>query len=152
MVTTRFLSALSMRSWLYIAVIGVASTQYVPDSQRLTMDELERLLVDTGGINDGVFKSGITPCSNYVDSSTGLNNNTLGRQTASQWIRTAFRKGYGSIFPFRFPMMIFIFHPVGLPNIFTFSQFLAGAAIIGRARSLFLILKFRILSFDGHKE
>lgn len=54
------------------------------------MNELEHLYFDDTG--PGGFKSGIVPCTNYVDSTTGLNNNTLGRETAAQWIRTAFRK------------------------------------------------------------
>lgn len=53
------------------------------------MDELEHLLVDTGGINDGGFKAAITPCSNYVSGSQ-----LLGRETAAQWIRVAFRMFY----------------------------------------------------------
>ena len=32
----------------------------------------------------------ITPCSQYVDSSTGLIDNKFGRQTAAEWIRVAF--------------------------------------------------------------
>ncbi|KAF8892846.1 heme peroxidase [Mucidula mucida] len=49
------------------------------------MDELEHLLVDTQGFNDGTFKRAITPCSNYV---SGAQN--LGRETAAQWIRVSF--------------------------------------------------------------
>ncbi|KAF9040231.1 heme peroxidase [Hymenopellis radicata] len=49
------------------------------------MDELEHLLVDTQGFNDGTFQRAITPCSNYV---SGAQN--LGRETAAQWIRVSF--------------------------------------------------------------
>ncbi|KAK0435078.1 heme peroxidase [Armillaria borealis] len=49
------------------------------------MDELEHLLVDTYGFNDGGFKRAITPCTNYVGG-----NQTLGRQTSAQWLRAAF--------------------------------------------------------------
>ncbi len=51
------------------------------------MDEVEHLLVDTAGFNDGTFKRAITPCSNYV---SGAQN--LGRETAAQWIRVSFRE------------------------------------------------------------
>lgn len=96
-----FSAALFLRFWIFLAISSIiVTTQYLPDSQSQITDELERLLVDTGGINDSVFKSGITPCSNYVDGSTGRNNNTLGRQTAAAWIRTAFRKAYISLLSF----------------------------------------------------
>lgn len=51
------------------------------------MDELEHLLVDTEGFNDGGFRNAITPCTNYVSGSQ-----LLGRETAAQWIRVAFRE------------------------------------------------------------
>ena len=50
------------------------------------IDALEHLMVDTGGVNDGGFTRAITPCSNYVSGSQ-----LLGRETAAQWIRVAFR-------------------------------------------------------------
>ncbi|PAV17307.1 heme peroxidase [Pyrrhoderma noxium] len=49
------------------------------------VDELEHLLVDTGGYNNGGFKAGVTPCSLYNQGSQNL-----GRQSAAQWIRVAF--------------------------------------------------------------
>ncbi|KAH8114592.1 heme peroxidase [Phellopilus nigrolimitatus] len=49
------------------------------------VNELEHLLVDTGGYNDGGFKTGVTPCSLY---NQGAQN--LGRQSASQWVRVSF--------------------------------------------------------------
>ncbi|KAJ7446580.1 heme peroxidase [Mycena latifolia] len=49
------------------------------------IDELEHLLVDTDGFNDGGFQKAITPCSNYVSGSQ-----LLGRETAAQWVRVAF--------------------------------------------------------------
>ena len=67
-----------------------ASAQMLPDSGALIMNELEHLYFDSGG--PAGFVSGITPCDIYIDSSTGTQNNTLGRQTSAQWIRTAFRK------------------------------------------------------------
>lgn len=51
------------------------------------MDELEHLLVDTAGFNNGAFRRAITPCTNYVSGSQ-----LLGRETAAQWIRVAFRE------------------------------------------------------------
>lgn len=50
-------------------------------------DSLEHLLVDTGGANDAGFKAAITPCTNYVSGSQ-----LLGRETAAQWLRVAFRE------------------------------------------------------------
>ena len=75
---------------LCIAALLPVCAQLLPDSQALVLNELEHLYFDNSG--PGSLKSTITPCSNYVDSSTGLNNNTLGRQTTAQWIRTAFRE------------------------------------------------------------
>lgn len=76
--------------FLCIATLFPVFAQLLPDSQALVLNELEHLYLDNSG--PGSIKSTITPCTNYVDSSTGLNNNTLGRQTSAQWIRTAFRK------------------------------------------------------------
>ena len=75
---------------LFIVFLHTTSAQTLPDSQAATINELEHLYLDDTG--PGGFKSGIDPCSNYVDSTTGLPNNTLGRETAAQWIRTSFRK------------------------------------------------------------
>lgn len=76
--------------FLSIAALFPVSAQLLPDSQALVLNELEHLYLDNSGPNS--IKSTITPCTNYVDSTTGLNNNTLGRQSTAQWIRTAFRK------------------------------------------------------------
>ena len=46
------------------------------------INELEHLLVDTGGYNDGGFKAGVTPCSYYNQGSQNS-----GRQSAAQWVR-----------------------------------------------------------------
>jgi hypothetical protein len=51
------------------------------------MDELEHLLVDTDGFNDAGLQKAITPCTNYVSGSQ-----LLGRETAAQWVRVAFRE------------------------------------------------------------
>ena len=75
---------------LFVAMLGAVSAQMLPDPQAFIMNELEHMYFDNQGPVG--FKSGITPCSNYIDLATGLNNNTLGRETAAQWIRTAFRK------------------------------------------------------------
>lgn len=73
-----------------IAIFSSVFAQLLPDSQALVLNELEHLYLDNPG--PGSIKSTITPCTNYVDSSIGLNDNTLGRQSSAQWIRTAFRK------------------------------------------------------------
>ncbi|RFU30513.1 hypothetical protein B7463_g5832, partial [Scytalidium lignicola] len=46
---------------------------------------LETILVQTHGAFASGFANAITPCSNYVSG-----NQTLGRETASQWLRVAF--------------------------------------------------------------
>ncbi len=79
------------------ALLNIVSAQLLPDSQVVLMNELEHLYFDDTGPQG--FKSGIVPCTNYVDSTTGLDNNTLGRQTSAQWLRTAFRK-------IRFPRLV----------------------------------------------
>lgn len=79
-----------------LATTGIILAQQRPDSESFIADELETLLVNTGGLNNAGFAAAITPCTNYVDRTTGLNNNTLGRQSAAQWIRTAFRKAHNS--------------------------------------------------------
>ncbi|KAF8320733.1 heme peroxidase [Clavulina sp. PMI_390] len=50
-----------------------------------TIDELEHLLVDTGGPDDGLVKAAITPCTTYT-----MGTQILGRMTAAQWLRVAF--------------------------------------------------------------
>ena len=73
-----------------IATFCTIFAQLLPHSPDIILNELEHLYLDNSGPNS--IKSTITPCTNYVDSTTGLNNNTLGRQASAQWIRTAFRK------------------------------------------------------------
>ena len=75
---------------LWLTNLSPIFGQLLPDSQALILNELEHLYLDNPG--PGSIKSTITPCTNYVDSTTGQNNNTLGRQSTAQWIRTAFRK------------------------------------------------------------
>jgi hypothetical protein len=73
--------------WLGLALscFSLASTTYVWPNH--VMDELEHLLVDGGGFNEGGVKAAITPCTNYVQG-----NQLLGRETAAQWQRVAFRE------------------------------------------------------------
>ena len=75
--------------WICCITFSVVRAQYVPDSQALTIKELEHLYLDAAPSG---FLSVITPCSNYVDATTGQPSNSLGRQQAAEWIRTAFRK------------------------------------------------------------
>lgn len=49
------------------------------------VEELDHLLVDTSGYNSAGFADGVTPCSLYVQGPQ-----TLGRQTAGQWMRIGF--------------------------------------------------------------
>ena len=76
---------------LHVLTWGRVTAQYLPNSQALTVKELEHLYLDAAP--NGML-SAITPCSNYFDPSKGASNNGLGRQTAAEWIRTAFRKPY----------------------------------------------------------
>lgn len=46
---------------------------------------LEHILVDTHGAHSSGFADAITPCSNYVSGAQ-----TLGRETAAQWVRVSF--------------------------------------------------------------
>lgn len=63
---------------LSVIVCSLISAQMLPDSQAFTMNELEHLYFDYTGPQG--FKSGIMPCTNYGASSTGLANNSMGRQ------------------------------------------------------------------------
>ena len=74
--------------WLLLVVNPVWSQQ-LPDTQASTISELESILFDG---NPFGFFTGVTPCTTYIDSTTTLVNNSLGRQTSAQWIRAAFRK------------------------------------------------------------
>jgi hypothetical protein len=74
-----------------IAFIGVAKSYVWPNHR---MDEVEHLLVDTGGFNDGGFRRAITPCTNYV-----MGSQLLGRETAAQWVRVAFRECSSFVVP-----------------------------------------------------
>jgi hypothetical protein len=49
------------------------------------VEELEHLLVDHQGYNDGNFTFGITPCGFYFQGPQ-----TTGRDTAGQWMRVGF--------------------------------------------------------------
>ncbi|MCJ1466608.1 hypothetical protein MMC07_005228 [Pseudocyphellaria aurata] len=83
-------SKLLLKLWICLAAPAIIVAQQVPDSRSFIVDELETLLVNTGGLNNAGFSAAIDPCTNYVDRTTGQNNNALGRQSAAQWIRTAF--------------------------------------------------------------
>ena len=75
---------------LLVALISVVSPQMLPNSQEHTMNELERLYLDDNGPRG--FKFAIEPCTRYLDPTGPRFDDTLGRQSAAQWIRTAFRK------------------------------------------------------------
>ena len=76
---------------LLVGIIGAASAQMLPDSLAFTTGELEHLYFDYDGPEG--FKATIVPCTKYLDlSGGGVPNNSFGRETAAEWIRTAFRK------------------------------------------------------------
>ena len=77
--------------FIYFSLLTLRSVtaQYVANSQALTIKEIEHLYFDSASA--GIL-SAVTPCSNYYDPSTGASNSAVGRNTAAEWIRTAFRK------------------------------------------------------------
>ena len=76
-------------TYLSILTFKSVTAQYVADSNAHKIREIEHLYFDAAPA--GIL-SAVTPCSNYYDPSTGSSNNALGRNTAAEWIRTAFRK------------------------------------------------------------
>lgn len=69
------------------------SGQRIPDRTSIIMYEMEQLMVDTAGINDNAFLHPIQPtCANYALDGGLVNDDNLGRQSAAQWIRNAFRE------------------------------------------------------------
>ncbi|MCJ1274178.1 hypothetical protein MMC21_001973 [Puttea exsequens] len=67
--------------------LRTATAQYTADSTAATIRELEHLYLDSATSG---FLSAITPCTNYANPQGSGANNNLGRQTAAEWIRTAF--------------------------------------------------------------
>ena len=82
-----------MRPFLFVYVSFLSLTsvtaQYAADTQALIIREIEHLYFDA---DPAGILSAVSPCSNYYDPSTGGSDSTLGRNTAAEWIRTAFRK------------------------------------------------------------
>lgn len=85
--------AKAMQTLLPVCIAFLAlrsvTAQYVANTQALIIKEIEHLYFDAAP--SGIL-SAVTPCSNYYDPSTGASNDSLGRNTAAEWIRTAFRK------------------------------------------------------------
>lgn len=81
----------------FLAVRSVTG-QYVANTEALIIKEIEHLYFDAAPA--GIL-SAVTPCSNYYQPSTGTSNNSLGMNTAAEWIRTAFRKSLCSHSTFR---------------------------------------------------
>ena len=83
----------TMRPFLFVYVSFLSLTsvtaQYAADTQALIIREIEHLYFDA---DPAGILSAVTPCSNYYDPSTGGSDSTVGRNTAAEWIRTAFRK------------------------------------------------------------
>ena len=77
--------------FVYVSFLSLQSVtaQYAADTQALIIREIEHLYFDA---NPAGILSAVTPCSNYYDPSTGGSDSSLGRNTAAEWIRTAFRK------------------------------------------------------------
>ncbi|KAL6719987.1 hypothetical protein ACLMJK_001908 [Lecanora helva] len=84
------LPIISLFSFLLLALKPI-NAQYLPNAQALMVQELEHLYFDSA--SSGIL-SAITPCSNYFNPSTGASATGTGRQTASEWIRTAFPNIY----------------------------------------------------------
>ena len=81
--------SLFLVSCLFTFALNPVVAQYLPNSNALTIQELEHLYLDAA---PNSIISAVSPCSNYIDPSTGASSNGLGRQTAAEWIRVAFRK------------------------------------------------------------
>ena len=77
--------------FVYVSFLSLKSVtaQYAADTQALIIREIEHLYFDA---DPAGILSAVTPCSNYYDPSTGGSDSSLGRNTAAEWIRTAFRK------------------------------------------------------------
>ena len=75
-ITRHFPLLLTLPSSLTLAAL------HYPNAQ---ISQLEHLLVDTDGAYRSGFKDAITPCNNYLQGPQ-----TLGRETAAQWLRVAF--------------------------------------------------------------
>lgn len=72
-----------------LVALKSVTAQYLPNSQALTIKEIQHLYFDAA--THGFF-SAITPCTNYQDPTANAPNNALGMQTAAEWVRTAFRR------------------------------------------------------------
>lgn len=72
---------------LSLASVKLVNAQWPTDSNSAIVREIEHLYLDSATHN---LQSFISPCSQYVDSSTGSVDNSLGRQTAAEWVRVAF--------------------------------------------------------------
>ena len=66
---------------------SLVNGQWPVDLQATIIRELEHIALDGSSTN---LKSMISPCSQYIDSTTGKADAKLGRQTAAEWIRTTF--------------------------------------------------------------
>lgn len=82
-------SALSRYTALSLTALGLVGAQYVVDSNSIIARELEHLYFDAGA---AALVNAVQPCSTYTDPVTGKANNNLGRQSAAEWVRTAFRE------------------------------------------------------------
>ena len=72
---------------LSLTFLPLINAQWPVNAQDAIIREIEHLILDNAKYN---LKSFISPCSQYIDSSTGSADTKLGRQTAAEWIRTTF--------------------------------------------------------------
>lgn len=84
--------------FVFLSYLTTVTAQYVANTRALIIKEIEHLYFDA---NPAGILSAVTPCSNYYDPSTGASDNSLGRNTAAEWIRTAFRRSPCSHQPLR---------------------------------------------------
>ena len=66
---------------------SLTQAQWPTDTPSAIVREIEHIILDKSNTN---LKAMISPCGQYIDSSVGTANSKLGRQTAAEWIRTAF--------------------------------------------------------------
>ena len=71
----------------FLSLLSLTNAQWPVDAGQAIIREIEHIILDKSNTN---LKAMISPCSQYIDSSVGTANPNLGRQTAAEWIRTAF--------------------------------------------------------------
>lgn len=88
------LHSISCCTALTLTALGLVQAQYLPDSNSITIREFEHIYLDSGAAS---LVTAVQPCAKYTDPQTGKSVSTTGRQSAAEWVRTAFRKSIATI-------------------------------------------------------